>query len=131
MKSLALRAALAPALLALFAGCGPGEAEPDFSVTGHVLRLKPALSTSLPEATLERVAELTGGAYFQAMDREQLAQAYAEIAALEPELYESTSFRPRHSLHHIPIALILLYYTVYHVSAGLIATRQRRPLDAQ
>lgn len=62
MKSLALRAALAPALLALFAGCGPGEAEPDFSVTGHVLRLKPALSTSLPEATLERVVryEVTG-----------------------------------------------------------------------
>ncbi len=85
---------------------------------------------ALDEATLERVAELTGGAYFQAMDREQLASAYAAIAALEPELYESTSFRPRHSVHHIPIILVMLYYSLYHVGAALLAARRRRTANA-
>jgi Ca-activated chloride channel family protein len=74
--------------------------------------------------TLKRVAELTGGAYFQAMDREQLQRAYAAIAALEPEEYESISFRPRHSLHHIPVALVMLYYGIYHVLAGWAASRR-------
>jgi Ca-activated chloride channel family protein len=75
-------------------------------------------------ATLERVAEVTGGAYFQAMDREQLAGAYAAIAELEPELYESTSFRPRHSLHHIPVALVMLYYGIYHLAAAIMTRRR-------
>ncbi len=75
--------------------------------------------------TLQRVAELTGGAYFQAMDRGELERAYAAIAALEPEEYESISFRPRHSLHHIPVALVMLYYGIYHVLAGLDASRRR------
>lgn len=83
----------------------------------------------LDQATLERVAELTGGAFFQAMDREQLAQAYASIAALEPQLYESTSFRPRYSLHHIPVALVMLYYGIYHLAAA-ITVRRRSPLHA-
>lgn len=79
----------------------------------------------LDVATLKRVAELTGGAYSQAMDREELQRAYAAIAALEPEEYESISFRPRHSLHHIPVALVMLYYGIYHVLAGLGASRRR------
>ncbi len=83
----------------------------------------------LDQETLERVAELTGGAFFQAMDRQQLAEAYATIAALEPELFETTSFRPRYSLHHIPVALIMAYYGLYHLSAAIMAWR-RRPAHA-
>lgn len=81
----------------------------------------------LDQATLERVAELTGGTFFQAMDREQLAQAYASIAELEPQLYESTTFRPRYSLHHIPVALIMLYYGIYHLAAAIMV-RRRSPV---
>ena len=76
-------------------------------------------------ATLERVAELTGGATFQAMDQAQLAQAYQAIAELEPALYDSTSFRPRHRLHHIPVALVMLYYGIYHLAAALQSRRRR------
>ncbi len=64
--------------------------------------------------TLGRVAELTGGRTFQALDREQLQEAYEAIAALEPELYETLSFRPRISLHWVPIALVGILYLVYH-----------------
>ena len=75
-------------------------------------------------ATLQRVAELTGGAYFQAMDREELERAYAEIGRLEPEQYESTSFRPRYSLHHIPVALVMLYYGIYHLASAIMVRRR-------
>ena len=76
--------------------------------------------------TLKRVAELTGGAYFQALDRAELARAYAAIGELEPELYESTSFRPRYSLHHIPVALVMLYYGIYHLASAITTRRSCR-----
>jgi len=86
---------------------------------------------ALDEETLTRVAEITGGAYFQAMDREQLQRAYAAIAALEPELYETTSFRPRHSLHHIPVALVMIYYGIYHLLAAYLARRRKELVHVQ
>ena len=64
--------------------------------------------------TIERVSEVTGGRDFQALDREELAQASRTIAELEPELYETVSFRPRQSLHWVPIAVIFLLYWIYH-----------------
>jgi Ca-activated chloride channel family protein len=64
--------------------------------------------------TLQRVSELTGGRYFQALDQQQLQQAYETIAELEPELYETISFRPRQSLHWAPIGLAFVLYLIYH-----------------
>lgn len=60
--------------------------------------------------TLERVSEITHGAYFEALDREALEQAYKQIEALEPELYESLSYRQRSSLFHYPLAVIAMMY---------------------
>lgn len=82
-------------------------------------------------ATLERVAALTGGATFQAMDEAQLREAYAAIAALEPALYDTTRFRPRQSLHQLPVALILLYYGIYHLAASWISRRRRAAAHAR
>jgi Ca-activated chloride channel family protein len=76
---------------------------------------------ALDEETLQRVAELTDGAYFQAVDQAQLAQAYRTIAELEPELYETTSFRPRHSIHYLPLALAMILYMIYHVLAAVLS----------
>jgi len=74
--------------------------------------------------TLQRVSEITGGRYFQALDREQLAQAYLAIGELEPELYETISFRPRQSLHWVPVSVALSLYLVYH-SVGAWRTWRR------
>lgn len=76
--------------------------------------------------TIERVAALTGGGAFQALDREQLEQAYRAIAELEPSEYESTSYRPRTSLHHWPILLILLMFMIYQLLTVYRATKRRR-----
>jgi Ca-activated chloride channel family protein len=81
---------------------------------------------ALDIATLESVADITGGAYFQAMDQQQLEAAYTAIAGLEPELYDTTSFRPRHSVHYLPVGLAMLIYLLYHSIAAII-TRQPGP----
>ena len=33
---------------------------------------------------------------------------------MEPELYETISFRPRQSLHWVPVGLVLVLYMIYH-----------------
>lgn len=76
--------------------------------------------------TLERVSEITGGQHFQALDREQLGRAYRAIAELEPELYESVSFRPKQSLHWLPIALSLVLYLLYHSVNAVLDWHRRR-----
>lgn len=74
--------------------------------------------------TIARVSEVTGGRDFQALDREQLRQAYQAIGELEPELYETISFRPRQSLHWVPVAVPVLLYWIYH-SLGAWRTWRR------
>lgn len=76
--------------------------------------------------TIERVSEETGGKQYQALDQSQLQQAYAAIAALEPDLYEAISFRPRQSMHWLPISFAMLLYTVYH---AIGTWRSRKPLS--
>jgi Ca-activated chloride channel family protein len=81
--------------------------------------------------TLQRVAEHTNGAYFQAVDSEQLEAAYRSIAELEPELYETTSFRPRYSMHYVPLAASMVLYMIYHVFAATLSGRRREAGHAQ
>jgi Ca-activated chloride channel family protein len=61
---------------------------------------------------LEKISSLTKGKSFQALNRAELKQVYSEINTLEPELFDSLSFRPRTSIHHYPIILIVLIYMV-------------------
>lgn len=64
--------------------------------------------------TIKRVSQVTGGQAFQALDQQQLRQAYQAIGELEPQLYETISFRPRQSLHWLPIGVAMVFYTLYH-----------------
>lgn len=79
---------------------------------------------ALDSETLGRVSEVTGGQTFEALDRDQLRQAYHSIGELEPELYESVSFRPRQSMHWLPMAIVIVLYWIYHGYQAWI-TRQR------
>lgn len=63
-------------------------------------------------AVLEKISTLTSGRSFQALNREELQQVYNEISMLEPELFDSLSFRPRSSIHHFPLALIAFIYLI-------------------
>ena len=64
--------------------------------------------------TIERVTEITGGESFEALDQQALQRAYRTIAELEPDLYETISFRPRQSLHWLPLCVALIFYTLYY-----------------
>lgn len=50
--------------------------------------------------TLEKIAKITNGASFEALNQDELKQAYETINELEEQQYESLSFRPRTSVHH-------------------------------
>lgn len=59
---------------------------------------------------LRQMSEVTGGASFQALNRLELLQVYKEINALEPQQFDSLSFRPRTSIHHYPVIIFVLMY---------------------
>jgi Ca-activated chloride channel family protein len=48
------------------------------------------------------------------LDQAELRRAYQAIAELEPDIYETISFRPRQSLHWLPVAVALVLYSLYH-----------------
>ncbi|QFU77699.1 VWA domain-containing protein [Halioglobus maricola] len=81
---------------------------------------------ALDMQTIERVSELTGGASFQALDQDQMHAAYETIASMEPELYESVSFRPKQSLHWVPVAAAVVLFLCYHLFMALWTWRQGR-----
>ncbi|TRX54937.1 VWA domain-containing protein [Thalassomonas sp. M1454] len=58
--------------------------------------------------TLEKIAKITNGASFQAINQEELQQAYKTINELEEQQYESLSFRPRTSVHHWAFAVYFI-----------------------
>jgi Ca-activated chloride channel family protein len=62
---------------------------------------------------MQSIADITGGRSYQALNRTQLSQIYKDIAELEPEEHETLSFRPRLSLHHYPLAIIVIGYLLF------------------
>jgi Ca-activated chloride channel family protein len=59
--------------------------------------------------TIKKVADITGGESFQALNKAELLKAYAAIDSIEEQQYETLSFRPRNSLHHWAFAV---YFTM-------------------
>jgi Ca-activated chloride channel family protein len=76
-------------------------------------------STSGEEAldltTLDRVAEITSGRRFSAIDRESLTEIFNLLNEVEPTLFASTVFRPRTDLHWLLVLLALLLYATASV----------------
>lgn len=59
-------------------------------------------------AALQDIANRTAGSYFFAADQAALDEIYARIDELAPRLTETQSFRPRQTLHHIPLILAMV-----------------------
>ncbi|MCW8332624.1 VWA domain-containing protein [Vibrio paucivorans] len=55
--------------------------------------------------SLQKIAEITGGKSYLAQDRVELERVYQEIDQLEPQIFETKTYRPRVSLHFVPVAL--------------------------
>jgi Ca-activated chloride channel family protein len=68
--------------------------------------------SDLDEMTLREIADMTGGRYYLARDKEQLQEIYAELDQLEPIEYEEQENRPVTLLYFHPLAgamLLLLF----------------------
>jgi Ca-activated chloride channel family protein len=61
-------------------------------------------SADLDEATLTRIAEMTGGRYFRAKDTAALQDIYRLVDELEPVEEPEAGFRPVRSLYYYPLA---------------------------
>ncbi len=77
----------------------------------------------IDETTLREAAELTGGRYFRATNRESLQQIYEEIDALERTAIEVEHFTQYGELFHYPAALGFLLLIA---EFGLANTRLRK-----
>ncbi|WGV99408.1 VWA domain-containing protein [Vibrio sp. YMD68] len=72
--------------------------------------------------TINRIAQESGGKAFEALNREELSQAYIDIGELEPQLYESSTYRPKQGLHHYLMGIVVVMY----LTAFSVATLRRR-----
>lgn len=77
---------------------------------------------------LKEMAEITQGKSFQALNSDELLKIYAEIDKLEPQQFDSLSFRPRVSVHHYPI---MLFVSIYLLALFLVNIRIRMQLIQQ
>ena len=81
---------------------------------------------ALDMETLTRVAEITKGQFFQALDQRKLADIHTQILALEAEDYQVVTFEPRQSLHHYvvgAIALVLCLWWGQGLARGWVRRR--------
>ncbi len=74
-------------------------------------------------SVLNSVAESTGGQSYQALDTESLQQVYAQIDELEPQQFDSKSFRPRTSIHHY---FILMFALTYLLALAIVSHRSSK-----
>ena len=86
-------------------------------------------SRDLDEATLKKVADLTGGQYFRARDVAGLASVYADIDRLEPVDSDPESVRPITDLFYWPLggALILTFFFAGSLGAFRIRWTPPKP----
>ena len=84
-----------------------GGSDGGISVFGLPIRL-PGGGEDVDEATLQRIATLTGGKAFRARDAGELAGIYAEIDRLEPVARAAQPVRPRIERYPWPLAMGLL-----------------------
>ena len=71
------------------------------SITGGVRRVNP--SADLDEATLTRIAQMTGGRYFRAVDTAGLQDIYRLLDEMEPVAEPEAGFRPVTALYYWPL----------------------------
>lgn len=62
----------------------------------------------LDETALKDVASATGGGFFRALDRDELARIYDRLDGIETRRIDTVTFRPRKDIYWVPLAAALL-----------------------
>lgn len=98
----------------------------------HVIAMgdpKTVGESALDMDTIHRIASESGGQSFEALNRAELVEAYAKIGELEPQLYESTTYRPKHTVHHYLMALVVVMYLLAFSGATVKRLGSRNPVE--
>lgn len=66
------------------------------------------------------IAKKTGGLSFRGEDTENLQQIYTELDELNPENFETNSYRPKYQLYFYPIGAIVFLLLTYHIVMWII-----------
>jgi Ca-activated chloride channel family protein len=82
---------------------------------------------ALDEEALAEVARVTGGEYFHANDRAELAGIYETLDELNPRKVDSRSYRPVHEVFYWPLAVAMLASLLLFLVAEFLPTRRRAP----
>ena len=77
------------------------------------------------QEALDDIAEATGGVSFMAGDREALEAVYRQLDELEPQEFETLSYRPTRPLYMFPLGLALALFLVMHLTLHLAALVRR------
>jgi Ca-activated chloride channel family protein len=103
----------------------------DNEIQIHVVGVGDPTSTGeeeLDEEALQAVADTTGGRYFFAQDRQELATIYDELDRLGTRDVEAETYRPRLDLFHWPLGGFLLLSLLFHAGLLLRHAHQARSL---
>ena len=76
--------------------------------------------SDLDERTLQEIADLTGGRYFLARDKDRLEDIYTEVDKLEPIEYEEEDYKPVTLLYFYPLAAAVVLLLFWALVLGLI-----------
>lgn len=63
---------------------------------------------ALDTETLKSISQATGGSFFLALDHRELEAIYVELDRLEPDRIDTLSYRPKKSLHWVPLAVMVI-----------------------
>lgn len=85
----------------------------------------------LDETALKQVAETTGGGFFRALDRAQLAEIYNRLDAIETRHVDTVSFRPRRDVYWMPLAAGLVLSLLVQALRLVGRHRRRAPASSE
>ncbi len=100
----------------------------DEGITIHTVAVgdpEAAGEEKLDEAALKEMARITGGQFFHASDREELAGIYTELDRIETRNVETLSHRPRRDLYHWALGMAFALSVVTLAASRAIAHRRK------
>lgn len=101
----------------------------DHKITIHTVAVgDPAAAgeDKLDEAALKDVADVTGGGFYRALDRAQLADIYRRLDAVETRKVDTVSFQPRRELFWMPLLALVAISMLGQARASVRWSRAAR-----
>lgn len=78
------------------------------------------------EAALKEIAHITGGSYLKADNRQALLDAYQKLDEIEPQEFETLSYRPVKPLYFWPLGAAGILLILYHFIMAVFSLFRER-----